>query len=359
MNKEMELYTDYLLSSFGPVTATGLSGLLDGKLSHDAITRMLSSHANDSKALWHEVKSLVRAHESPDACLIFDDTIISKPYTDENELVCWHWDHSKNRNEKGINVLTAFYHTHPATQADPLRVPVQFELVRKNIRFTDPVTGKEKRKSEVTKNDMLRAMVRRAVEQQNLLFRYVLADSWFSSSDNMLFIHKLGKHFIMDLKSNRSCMFSTQDRNKGRWTSLDALPLEPGVPVKVWIKDLEIEVSICKLVFTNKDGSTGETYLASNDVALCGEQFKTLYKRRWSVEEYHKSLKQNASVSKSPTRTPATQRTHLFASLLAYVKLERMKFIHKLNHFALRGKIYMAALKLSWQQLESMKIAPA
>ena len=359
MNKEMELYTDYLLSSFGPVTATGLSGLLDGALSHDAVTRMLSGHANDSRALWQEVKPLVRAHECQDACLIFDDTIISKPYTDENEIVCWHWDHSKSRKEKGINLLTAFYHTHPDTQAEPLRVPVQFEPVRKTLRFTDPATGKEKRKSGVTKNEMLRAMVLCAVKEQNLLFRHVLADSWFSSSDNMLFIHRQGKHFIMDLKSNRSCMLSSQDRNRGRWTSVDALPLEPGVPVKVWIRDLEIEVSVCKLVFTNKDGTAGETYLASNDVALSGDQFKTLYKKRWSVEEYHKSLKQNASASKSPTRTPATQTTHVFASLLAYVKLERMKFVHKLNHFALRGKIYMAALKVSWQQLGSMKIASA
>jgi hypothetical protein len=42
MKKEMDLYTDYLLSSFGQVTSTGLSTLLDGRISHDKITRMLS-----------------------------------------------------------------------------------------------------------------------------------------------------------------------------------------------------------------------------------------------------------------------------------------------------------------------------
>ena len=80
----MDLYTDYLLSSFSQVTATGLSNLLEGSLSHDQITRMLSGQEYDSKDLWQEVKSLVRTHESADACLIFDDTLISKPYTDEN-----------------------------------------------------------------------------------------------------------------------------------------------------------------------------------------------------------------------------------------------------------------------------------
>ncbi|MDR2928065.1 MAG: IS701 family transposase, partial [Cytophagaceae bacterium] len=83
MKKEMDIYTDYLLSSFGQVTSTGLSTLLEGSISHDKITRMLLQGGYGSKNLWHEVKSLVREHESPDTCLIFDDTIVSKPYTDE------------------------------------------------------------------------------------------------------------------------------------------------------------------------------------------------------------------------------------------------------------------------------------
>jgi hypothetical protein len=43
---------------------------------------------------------LVREYESEDACLIFDDTIVSKPHTDENDLICRHRDYSKSRNEK-------------------------------------------------------------------------------------------------------------------------------------------------------------------------------------------------------------------------------------------------------------------
>jgi hypothetical protein len=284
MKREMDLYTAYLLSSFSQVTATGLSSLLDGSISHDKITRMLSAQSYDSKALWHEVKPLVREYENDDACLIFDDTIVSKPYTDENDMICWHWDHSKNRNEKGINLLTAFYHTQSATSSEPLRLPVSFECVKKTVRFIDPKTGKEKRKSEVTKNEMMRSMVKNAVENQHLKFRFVLSDSWFASSDNMLFIHRLKKYFVMDVKSNRLCMLFTEDRNKGAWTNLDKLSLQPEQPVKIWIKDLEIPVLLCKFVFTNKDGSTGEMYLLSNDLKLSAEQFQRLYKKQWSVE---------------------------------------------------------------------------
>ncbi|MDR2927773.1 MAG: IS701 family transposase, partial [Cytophagaceae bacterium] len=64
---------------------------------------------------------------------------------------------------------------------------------------------------------------------------------------------------------------------------------------------------------------------------------------------------QNTSLAKSPTRTVPTQTAHLFASLLAYVKLERLKFVHNLNHFALKAKVYLAAIKMAWKELKTMK----
>jgi hypothetical protein len=50
MDKErLELYTDYLISNFGQATATGLSALVDGDISHDKVTRFLSEHEYTSK----------------------------------------------------------------------------------------------------------------------------------------------------------------------------------------------------------------------------------------------------------------------------------------------------------------------
>ena len=42
MTCTLDLYTDYLLSSTGPTTVTGLSRLLNGTKSHDHVTRWLS-----------------------------------------------------------------------------------------------------------------------------------------------------------------------------------------------------------------------------------------------------------------------------------------------------------------------------
>jgi len=61
MNKTtiFDLYTDYLQTSFSYTTATGLSDLLDGELSHDQVTRFLAEKDYTSEDLWKSIKKEV------------------------------------------------------------------------------------------------------------------------------------------------------------------------------------------------------------------------------------------------------------------------------------------------------------
>ena len=74
--------------------------------------------------------------QSPGGVLILNDSIARKPYTDENDLICWHFDHKKGRHVKGINFLTALYCTKDVS------FPVGFELVTKTKVVKDKKTGK-------------------------------------------------------------------------------------------------------------------------------------------------------------------------------------------------------------------------
>ncbi|MBF0396786.1 MAG: IS701 family transposase, partial [Desulfobacterales bacterium] len=60
----LDLYTDYLISSFSQSTATGLSRLLDGAYTHDRITNFLAESHLTSKELWQLVKKDIRKIES-------------------------------------------------------------------------------------------------------------------------------------------------------------------------------------------------------------------------------------------------------------------------------------------------------
>jgi len=62
MNKTkiFDLYTDYLQTSFSYTTATGLSQLLDGEISHDQVTRFLSEKDYTSVDLWRSIKNEIQ-----------------------------------------------------------------------------------------------------------------------------------------------------------------------------------------------------------------------------------------------------------------------------------------------------------
>ena len=217
-NKQIfELYIDYLVTSFSYTTATGLSDLLDGDISHDQITRFLSHKQFSSADLWKNVKEDVRKIESDEGVLIFDDTVQEKPHSSENDLINWHFDHTVGRSVKGINLLNCIYHSNDAS------IPVAFKLITKPIKYSDIATKKIKRKSETTKNEDLISILK-ACKKNQLKWRYVLADSWFSSIGNMKFIHeKMKKYFLLALKSNRLIALSKEDKLQGRFVRIDSL----------------------------------------------------------------------------------------------------------------------------------------
>ena len=137
--------------------------MMEGEVSHDEITRLLSKQEFTSKDLWRKVKATVREVECEEACLIFDDTIQEKQWTDENEIMCWHYDHCSGRTVKGINLLNALYHSGDVS------IPVAFEVIRKPIQFSEIATRKIKRAGTVTKNELMRQMIAQCVQNQ-LLF---------------------------------------------------------------------------------------------------------------------------------------------------------------------------------------------
>jgi len=350
----IDLYTDYLLCSFTTASSTMMSQMLQNSLSHDQITRFLSKRDFSAKDYWLAIKPIVREIETNDGILIVDDTIEEKPYTDENDIVCYHFDHTKGFSIKGINLVNFLYYTQ--NERDDFSLPVAFQIVSKTEKYIDPKTNKQKRKSDTTKNEMLRNQLKTLIQQNQIKVKYILFDIWYSSKENMEFIKlDLKKDFVCAIKDNRTVAISLEDKLQGKFISISNMNIKAGETHKVYLKGLEFPVLLAKQVFTNKDHSTGELYLVSSDIELTYQQVVELYQKRWKVEPYHKSLKQNAALEKSPTKTQRTQSNHIFCSILAFVKLEKLRITEKLNHFAFKSKIYLYALKSCFYELTMIK----
>src|SRR5712692_902918 len=345
----LDLYSDYLISSFGQTTAIGLSKLLGGRISHDQVTRFLAGDKRTSADLWRLVKPHVRQVQSPAGLLIFDDSIAAKPYSDENDIICWHYDHTSGQVVKGINFMTALYYSQAVA------LPVGFTLIAKTEVYLDQQTGKSKRRSPIGKNEHYRQMLQQVVDNQ-IPFAYVLNDVWYASADNMRFIKLyLHKDFVMPLKTNRKVALSVADQQQGHFVRVDTLNLESNVTYTVYLEDVDFPLLLVKQVFTNEDDAVGILYLVSSDTTLTYDGLTTLYRKRWPVEPYHKSLKQNASLEKSPVHTVVTQTNHFFAALCSYIKLEMLKVDTKTNHFALKAKLYLNALQCAFTTLRDLQ----
>jgi Transposase DDE domain len=241
-----------------------------------------------------------------------------------------------------------------------LSIPLAFELVKKTQWVFNEKKNGWHRKSLQTKNELYRQMLA-ACAKNRMKFRYVLNDVWYASSENMRYVKEdLKKEFIMPIKTNRKVALSLEAKKRGEYEQVASVELEAGTVREIYVEQVEFPLLLVKQVFKNEDGSEGVLlYLVSSDVTLDHERLTTIYQRRWKVEEYHKSLKSNASLAKSPTKAIRTQSNHCFAAIWAFVKLERMKLATKMNHFALRSRMYLKAVQAAFQELQSLRLAGA
>jgi hypothetical protein len=322
--------------------------MTEGEISHDKVTRFLSGGDFSSKELWKIIKPTIREIETDDGIVAIDDTIEEKPYTEENEIVNWYHDHAKGRTVKGINLISALYIN------DKGKIPLNFSIIKKTKTMFDERRGKERRVSEVTKNEIYQQMLNQIVKNK-VHFKYVINDVWYSSADNMVNIKKkLSKEFIMPIKTNRKIAMSREDKIYEKYVTVSSLELKENAVYKIYLEDVPFVLYLAKQVFKNEDNSEGILYLVTSDNTITYEEITGLYQKRWKIEVYHKSLKKNASLCKSPARMVRTQSNHIFASIFSFYKLECLSMKTKLNHFAIKANIYEKAVKVAYEELQNI-----
>ena len=200
----------------------------------------------------------------------------------------------------------------------------------------------------------------KSCKKNNFKFKYVLNDVWYSSSENMSFVkERIKKDFIMPIKSNRKIALSKKDKLNGKYVTVRDYNLKQGLTYEVYLEGVKFPLLLVKIIYKNADGTEGVLYLVSSDLSLTYDLIATIYQKRWKVERYHQSLKMNAGLCKSPTKTVRTQTNHIFASIYAFFKLECLRKINNLNHFAMRAKIYYNSAKIAYNEVQKLTICLA
>ena len=98
-----------------------------------------------------------------------------------------------------------------------------------------------------------------------------------------------------------------------------------------------------------------ESYIEDKSLTLLLSDYEMPAGNMHIIYQSHKYLTQNAEIAKSPTKIIKTQSNHIFASIIAYIKLEKLHLANEMNHFAIKSKIYLSALKAAFKELTILK----
>ena len=288
----LNTYTTFLIANgnrYSGVEASKAIALQGIAPAHDTISRWLASETCESNDLWEHVQEQVAL----DSCLIVDDTVLDKRWSPQNELAGFHWSGNEHKVIRGISLVNLLA-TH-----DDTCIPVDYRV--------NEGTKESKNKNEHF-IDMLNVAKKRGFEP-----RYVMADSWYGSLENMKAITALGWKFIIGLKENRLV-----NETKGLYVSVSSLDWTNKQVRKVWLKGFGF-VLIARIVFKNGD----TRYVCTNDLALTDyTSLSNESKKRWTIEEFHRGIKQTTGIEKCYSILKRSQLTHIFASFVAFVKFE-------------------------------------
>ena len=336
MQQLQDIYINFALSSFEKIEMTKLSKLT-GK-SHDVFTKhlLLDNVLDDDKKLWSSIKPFLRDYENEESgCIIIDDMLMHKPWTKENDVVCWHYDHVSQRMEKGILMLNFHY-----TDATGISIPLGYEIITKTEEKWSKEYQKYIKKSLFSKNEIMQDKLHILHYHNEVKYKYILFDKWFASIKNLLFIEEeLKKKFVCPIKSNRKIALTEKEKDKGKYVNISTIDIEGGSSRLIYLEGYKKPLKLIKQVVKNgDDGESTYLYLITNDIDLSFDEVLEIYKRRWKIEEYHKSLKQNLKIEHSPTKVETSQRNHIHLTVLGFIKLEKLRLNYKMNHFAIKEK---------------------
>jgi hypothetical protein len=296
-------YCQYLLISQINYTLTNFADHTE-KFSHDTINRYLAGEKITPHLVWENVKGQVG--QIAEGYLVFDDTVVDKNFSFKMDLVRRQWSGDAHGVIKGVGVVTCVY-VNPTLD--------QFWII--DYRIYDPAgDGK-------TKLEHVHDMLANCVYQKNLLFRFVLMDSWYATKDILLFIEDLKKIYYCPLKDNRQV---DDSGGKETYRRVDGL---------VWSETERAHGKVVKLKGFPKNHkvklfrvvlSTQRTdYVVTNDFAQDNTQaVQEVCGLRWKIEQFHRETKQLTGLEGCQCRKARIIRNHIGCAILVWIRLKQV-----------------------------------
>lgn len=215
---------------------------------------------------------------------------------------------------QGSNLITLLW-----TEGDR-HIPLDYRLYEKLV-------------DGATKNEHLRSMLKNAKERE-LHLECVVFDGWYSSLNNIKLIRSYNWIWLTRFKRNRH----VNPDNRGN-RPLSDVNISPTGNV-MHLKGYGF-VKVFKIVALNGDID----YWATNDLEMGELKRLQLAEEAWTIEEYHRGLKQCCGVERAQFRSSRAQRNHIGLAIRAFWRLEIHWFISGVSWFEAKVSIVREAVR--------------
>ena len=184
-----------------------------------------------------------------------------------------------------------------------------------------------------TKNDHCREMLAEA-RRRGFAPRCVLFDRWYSGLENLKAVRALGWRFLAPVAGNRLVRLGG-----GRPERVDRLAIAAG-GTAAWLPGFG-EVKVFRVVA--RDGGT--EHWVTNDPSMGEPERQELDELSWSIEEYHRGLKQHCGAERCQARYARAQRNHIGLAVRAFVRLEWHRWATGISWFEAKMRVVRDAVR--------------
>ncbi|GLI46017.1 hypothetical protein MBOURGENBZM_08090 [Methanoculleus bourgensis] len=260
--------------------------------------------------MWAEVEPFI---EKRHGWFVLDDTVIDKVHSEKIALTYFQWSGNQHKVIKGIGLITLVWTDGTST------FPIDYRVYDKDG-------------DHLSKNDHFRAMLQTAADRGFQPY-FVLFDSWYAGTANLKCIDALGWHWFSRVKKNRMV---NPNATENRPVASLAIP-EDGAEVHLK------KYGFIKLFHSvNKAGK--DRYWATNCLTMDATDRRNLQAIAWSIENYHRALKELCCVEDCKIRKEAGQRNHINCSLRAFIRLEAVQQQQDITIYQAKWEIVRSAI---------------
>jgi putative transposase len=203
-----------------------------------------------------------------------------------------------------------------------------------------------KAEDQQTKNDHARTMFSIAKEH-GFEPDLVMFDSWYASLANLKHLRAQQWHWLCRLKSNH--LVDPDNTVNCAITKLDI----PATGLQVHLKGYGF-IKVFRTVTPHGDAQ----HWATSQLGMTLEQLQSYSQQAWSIETYHRAIKQTVGIEKAQVPLAIRQRNHILLALRAFLRLEWNPIAYKRASLGIRlssiscGTLFMTisfSLPLRWQ----------